>query len=211
MNRVISTQLKEYLDSLNCSQTDPLNLMCEVAFKLVGVHEEGRDNDGLLVSLFQKTIGGAFHEPWCLSFIQSIIAYVETTLSIKSELSATEHVLNLWNSSPKILRSTTPQKGHLILWKLKNTTSGHCGIITGINDTYFETIEGNTSTANSINRDGDGVYLKQRQKEGMGHYALLGVLCPFPPINHESDRHDPPQDQRAPLYQGDSAQLLDAS
>lgn len=192
--RVLSTHLKEYLDGLFCSQTDPHLLLLEVAFKLIGVHEEGK-NDGKMVTLFQKTVGGSFHEPWCLSFIQSIIAYVEDRLSIESPLTATEHVLNLWNSSPRICRTETPQKGHLVLWKLNNTTSGHCGIITDITATHFETIEGNTSSAESINREGDGVYLKQRTKEGMGHFTRLGILCPFPTINHELDRHDPHQDR----------------
>lgn len=181
MDRVISTQLKTHLDSLNCSQTDPHSLLIEVAHNLVGVHESGGNNEVPIVTLFQRTVGGAFHEPWCLSFIQSIIAYVEDRLGIQSQLTATEHVLNLWNSSPAICRTLIPQKGHLILWKLKNTTSGHCGIITDISDTHFTTIEGNTSIADSINREGDGVYLKQRLKEGMGHFTILGILCPFPP------------------------------
>lgn len=185
MSRVISTHLKEYLDELNCSQSDPHDLLVSVSSCLIGVHEEGGNNNGPLVNLFQKTVGGAFNEPWCLSFIQSVIAYVEGRLGVKSPLTATEHVLNLWNSSPLICRTNSPQKGHLILWKLKNTTSGHCGIITDISETHFTTIEGNTSDAYSINREGDGVYLKQRPKEGMGHFITLGVLCPFPPSPEE--------------------------
>lgn len=182
MKRVISTQLKEYFDGLELGDPfpeNPVKLFLDAAKALIGVHEEGRDNAGPIVTLMQQTVGVAFNEPWCVSMVMSLIAYVEATMGIESPIPATEHVLNLWNSSQKACRTESPVAGDVILWKLVGTTSGHCGIVMEVTPDHYLTIEGNTSPAHHLDRNGDGVYLKQRPKTGMGRFEILGFLRPF--------------------------------
>lgn len=159
---------------------DPSLLLVKVADCLIGTAEVGGDNKGPMVTELQRTVGDYTASAWCLSFVQSCIAYVEEKLSIESPLVATEHVLTLWNASPKCCRTDLPQPGDIILWKMGSTLSGHCGIIVEVGEHQFCTIEGNTSDSDHyIERMGDGVYLKARKRGGMGNFREIGFLRPF--------------------------------
>lgn len=116
----------------------------------------------------------------CLSFIQACIAYVEEVAAVDSELVATEHVLTLWNASKKINRVDFPRRSDLILWRYGKTISGHIGVILEVLEDSYLTIEGNTSPAFELEREGDGVYVKRRSKGGMGQFSEIGFLRPFP-------------------------------
>lgn len=180
--RHVSEKLRQFLnDSRMGLSNDPILLFIKAADCFIGTEEVGGENAGPIVSEFQKTIGGkADRSPWCLSFIQSCIAFVEDKLQIESPLQATEHVLTLWNASPKVCRTDLPEAGDIILWRLENTISGHCGIIYEVQEDHYVTIEGNTSPSNKeIDRDGDGVYMKIRPKGGMGRLKEIGFLRPF--------------------------------
>lgn len=70
----------------------------------VGIKESGGNNKGPMVELIQETIDGADREPWCMSFVQTCLAYAEKKTGIKSPIAAGEHCLSVWTSTPKSAR-----------------------------------------------------------------------------------------------------------
>lgn len=180
MQRFLSNTLKTFLDAEVLPTTDPHKMILDAAFACVGIQEEGGDNRGKMVESFQATIGGANGEAWCLSFIQSLIAYVEDRLGLVCNLPLTEHVLTLWDRAPKTCRILEPdvRPGDLILWRYGTTTKGHIGIITQIHYKVVDTIEGNTSPRGIVEREGDGVYIKQRAIKGTSLMHIQGFIRP---------------------------------
>lgn len=160
-------------------------LMILAARACVGIREVGGNNDGPMVRLLQETIGTAGKEAWCMSFVQTIIAYVEVKLGLTSPLLATEHCMTLWNKTPweqKVLKIPAP--GAIPIWNYLGTTNGHTGIMStyDIQQRTFEAIEGNTESGlvnGTVERDGGGVYLTRRNVLGQGKMKLVGFIIPF--------------------------------
>lgn len=139
--------------------------LIEIAKSYIGTKEEGGDNKGPQVEEFQRAIGSAVAESWCVSFIQYCVKKVDSEFGSNNKLPQTELVMDLWNKSPD-LRLDKPEPGCLMLWEHykdgKRTGLGHAGIVTRVAVTTVDTVEGNTSDGSGINRDGDGVYSRQR-------------------------------------------------
>lgn len=186
MKRVLHPELKAYFDSQLLNPTpapfveprDPRRMLLMTALQCVGITEQGKDNHGRMVELFQSTIGHSQGEPWCLSFIQSCVAYVES-FGFVSALFPTEHCLTAWENS-KARRPVEPQAGDLILYRVGDTTKGHAALITSVHARNYSTVEGNTGPAtNIIEREGDGVYTKLRPRGGFPKMTELGYLRLF--------------------------------
>jgi hypothetical protein len=188
MKRILHPELKTWFDARNLNPPaipftppyDPVKMFLLTAFSTFGITEQGKDNHGKIVELFQNTIGTPVGEPWCLSFIQSCVAYVES-FGFKSDLFPTEHCLTAWVNS-KCMRPLEPVAGDIIIYRMGDTTKGHAAIITAIHSSgkVFETIEGNTGPSkNVIEREGDGIYGKTRPRGGIGKMKELGFLRPF--------------------------------
>lgn len=102
-----------------------------------------------------------------------------------SGLVLSESVCNFWFNNPDSFRLEKPEVGSLILWRRwsegKPTWQGHIGIVVDIvSSDVVQTIEGNTSSDNSNERDGDGVFLKNRNlKRNYGSLRPLGFLKAF--------------------------------
>jgi hypothetical protein len=176
--RHINPKLKSYLEQ---ALSTPEHLLCAAALACVGIHEEGGDNRGELVELFQETVGVAEREAWCLSFIQSLIAFVEATAWFPklSEIPATEHCLTLWQTAPQGLRLAEPQSGCIALWQHGSTQNGHAEIVLGVlSGGSLLTVGGNTGDGSGIVREGDGVYLRLRPRKS-GDFKELGFLKVF--------------------------------
>lgn len=151
----------------------------------VGVREEGGNNRGHLVSLFQDAVGGPDPWAWCLSFVQACLAYAEVKTGVVSPLPATEHVLTLWRSAEATrLRVPGPYPGAIVLWQRGNSEQGHAGICRGhsLEAGTFYAVEGNT-TYQALEgvpvRDGGGVALTERKLSGAPQMAILGFIRPF--------------------------------
>jgi uncharacterized protein (TIGR02594 family) len=152
-------------------------LLIAEASKWIGVKEEGGDNKGETVEMFQRAVDGrAFQESWCASFAFYCLINTGGT-----DLFMSEHCLTVWNRSPKELRRQKPEPGCLVVWQFEGTASGHMGIVKMVlSDTQILTIEGNTSGASHIERNGGGVYLKQRASRPVtGRMKLVGFLWPW--------------------------------
>ncbi len=143
-------------------------LACELQ-----IFERG-DNKGEKVEQIQSTIGKPEGESWCMSLVQSLVAYTEVVTQSKCDIAHTESCINAWENAK--IKSFEPQIGSIAIWRHGNTDKGHCGIVTKEGDDYFETIEGNTGPGAGINREGDGVYKKIRSKNPKGNMKLLGFI-----------------------------------
>lgn len=181
--RTLPDALKAYLDAripdvLN--RQNPVEVLTQAALSCVGVHNEGGNDRGYVVELFQSVVGKPCAQAWCLDFVQAMIAYTEAVTGKASPLPATELCLGLWNSAKAYSAVTPARAGDIVLWRFGSTIEGHCGIILGSDSLRYQTVEGNTSDSQEIDRLGDGVWRKQRARGGSKTFVELGFLRPFP-------------------------------
>jgi hypothetical protein len=190
--RLLNPKLYDWLDSKMITNPialkaiehrKPRALLVEAARACVGIREVGGNNQGPMVELLQDTIGRPEREAWCMSFDQSLIAYVEARLGIRSEIFSSEHCMTVYNSSPKSLRvKSIPLPGALCIWRKGTTASGHTGILLEYGPKVMTLVEGNTEAGfigGKVERDGGGVYLTERSIKGTGSLKVVGFLKPF--------------------------------
>lgn len=161
----------------------PKETLVAVAKRFEGTHEVGGDNLGPQIEEFQRCVDKvASREPWCMCFVQYCVSETEAISGRRSRLYRSESVLATWNSSPLLGRRTYPLPGFVVLWRLRDSILGHCGIVTALHKdgVGIDTIEGNTSPGPRLERDGDGVYTKVvSDPDKRGKFLLLGYLDPF--------------------------------
>jgi hypothetical protein len=147
----------------------------------VGTKEVG-DNEGELIKLFQRVIGTANREAWCMSFIQFCVNKTDFLIGneLYSKLPLSEHCMTVWHKSPSECRFIDPQPGRVAIWQHGETQLGHAGIVEKIFDeALFSSIEGNTANADEMVRNGDGVYRRRRTTASSHKFKLLGFLDPW--------------------------------
>lgn len=135
---------------------------------------ETYNNKGFKVGIIQSVIGKETDtgdgQPWCMSFVQNCVAFVEDYLQKESGLLDSEHCMSvLRHARDNYLVLEKPKIGCIIVWEHGNSDQGHTGIVVELRGlTELATIEGNTGDRSF--RDGDGVFLRNRsryQDEGM--------------------------------------------
>lgn len=179
--RVLPDALKSFLDSkVDASLSDPTAIFMAAAQACEGVHNEGGNDRGPMVELFQSVVGKPCRQPWCLDFVQGMLAYAEARTGRASALPATELCMAMWNQGKGYGAVFSPRPGDIILWRFGATIEGHCGIILSSDSLRYRTIEGNTSDTQEIERLGDGVWRKNRARGGSKTFVELGFLRPFP-------------------------------
>lgn len=153
--------------------------------------EQGGDNKGQVVEMFQKAVDGKAHgEAWCMSFVQYCVKMVDATAKEIvpqrtipiSPMEKSEHVMTTWFKSPQALRGRVPRPGRIAMWRHGSSSFGHCGIVVDVSKDgqWFYTIEGNTGPSNKeVVREGDGVYFKRRSIKGSGKMNVVGFLQPW--------------------------------
>ena len=183
--RQLQPRLKEWFDSrllnpepLAFHEGNPVKMLILTAQACLGIAERGKDNCGEMVELFQSTIGRAEQEPWCMAFLQSCVAYIES-FGFTSDLFPSEHCLTVWVNS-KCRRPVEPVPGDMVIYRLGDTTKGHAELITAVFPLSLATIGGNTGAPNDeIERNGDGVYSKIRVRGGTFKMREVGFLRLF--------------------------------
>ncbi len=162
-------------------------LLVAESLRWVGIQEVGGNNRGQMVRIFQKHLGGAHNEPWCMSYVQYCCywadKYAELTghTGLPHKLYKSEHCMTVWNKTPRECRIDIPFPGCVPIWNYEGTTSGHTGALVGIDRQIILTAEGNTSDGvRRIVREGDGVYKKRRPMKTIGKMKLVGFLNPWP-------------------------------
>ena len=153
---------------------------------LLGIREATGNNDGKMVELIQETIGGHGHEPWCMSYVQSCLAYAEVKTETQSPIIASEHCWTVWKDTPIIQRvRLKPKRGAIIIWNYPPGVNGHTGIVDEYENVKGKmlTYEGNTTSGinpdGTIEREGGGTYMAERSIRGSVKMKLLGFLKPF--------------------------------
>lgn len=181
INLILSLFKKDNSSSL-IKISDPNEVLVHEARMWIGTKEEGGDNSGATIEMFQRAVNPYPNkESWCADFVVFCVQQVEQKLNVKSKLYRSELVQDLWTKSPVTLRQTKPSAGCVVIWKKGNTNLGHAGIIESVNeDGTMCTIEGNTGPqAVVINRNGDGVYRRTRTQIGTPIMSVVGFLKPF--------------------------------
>lgn len=164
---------------------DARTLFVEAAKSCVGIREATGNNDGPMVELIQKTVDGhAGHEAWCMAFVQTCLAYVETKTGVKSPIVASEHCMSVFRATrPELRVRLNPLPGAIVIWKHGSTDNGHTGVVLGADESTFTAVEGNTTSGQDPNgkvvRDGGGVYFTKRSRGGNGDMKIVGFLIPF--------------------------------
>lgn len=170
---------------------DARTLMRLAAQVCVGIREEGGNNRGHMVELIQETVGGHSAEAWCMSFVQSCIAYAELKTGVKSPIIVSESCAQVWTDTPQAWRvKHTPLAGAVVIWGHYNSqgkyAGGHTGILDSCDDEIFFAYEGNTTggigAGDKVIRDGSGVYYTRRKRDGDGDMHVRGFLIPFPKV-----------------------------
>jgi hypothetical protein len=181
------------LKSIFAAPAKPLSIdyakeIIRIAEYYLGTHEEGGPNKGEAVEKFQRTVDGkAQGESWCMGFVQYCVTKAATNLGGKPVLYTSESCMTVWAKTPVIHRFTTPEVGRIIIWRHGNGPQGHTGIVTKLIDANtIETIEGNTGgDGKTVEREGDGVYRKQRSLKGSGNMMVMGFIAPFEPMRFQ--------------------------
>jgi hypothetical protein len=191
--RNLPTELESFLDkSLEhnglaqqaLDKKDARALFRLAAEACVGIREQGGNNRGKFVELFQKTVDGkAQAESWCMAFVQSMLAYAEKKTGEKSPLVASEHCQTVFLQTKLDQRvKFSPLPGAIVVWQHGASSNGHTGIVTGCDEKVFHAIEGNTESGMSnghVERDGGGVYSTVRDRVRSGDMKVMGFLKPF--------------------------------
>jgi len=163
----------------------PNERLCQLVTGEVGTKESGGDNHGARVEEYQKAVDNlARGESWCMAFVQWAIKQVEAEMGVKSVLFKTEHCLTAWNKTDKKHR-VAPDKvvpGCVMIWQHGDTANGHTGIVIADKKMNVQTVEGNTSDGQGVNRNGDGVYARLRSKAPIGTMKVVGFINPFPGV-----------------------------
>jgi len=150
-------------ESFGKHQTLKNRLLTVEAERWLGMMEEGGNNMGQLVRLFQSQIGIAHGEPWCMSFVQYCCYWVDRYVSSQAthSLHKSEHCMTVWRKTPQSCRLHRPEVGSVAIWNKLGTDAGHTGVVIGVGEGNITTIEGNTGDdARRVIREGDGVFAK---------------------------------------------------
>lgn len=195
MTRELHSEMRDWLDH-KCAEpahralieADARACFLFAMRAMVGIRESGGNNRGRLVELIQETLGKAEGEPWCMSAVQTALAWAELRTGKKSPIAASEHCMSVWLTTPKEQRvQAIPLPGAIIIWNKIGTSSGHTGIVleilSGEKSEYMLTIEGNTESGfnavGKVERDGGGCYQVERHRRQTGNMKVVGFLKPF--------------------------------
>lgn len=183
MQRKLTPELSRWLHT-RCggfqayADRDAPTLLAHAATQCVGIVESGGNNRGRFVELFQATVGRVEAEPWCMAFVQSLVAFVEDVCG-PSLLPVTEACLAALQGAPSDLVVSDPRQGDIVIWRHGTGWQGHTGIILRVDGEWLQTVEGNTGDGAGIQREGDGVYSRRRPKVPLGTMKIAGFLRPF--------------------------------
>lgn len=132
----------------------------EIAIAQIGVEEIPRySNAGPEVEIYLKSVGLTKGYSWCMAFVYWCTQSACRQTTSKNPLKKTGGVLDQYNSSPLLVR-TTPEVGDIFIMDLGKGL-GHTGLVEKIVNNIIYTIEGNTNDTGS--REGYKVCRRKRE------------------------------------------------
>lgn len=163
-----------------------VSLFCRTMSELK-VTEKTGNNDGIMVSYLQDTIGSPQKQSWCEDEYQSGVNYSEKKIGVKSRLPATESTIYVRDNCPKdmLVKVEDSQEGYAWVWQHGTTYTGHTGAFqswltpgkVGILN------EGNTTHGvdpnGAIISNGGGAFQTHRSVGQIGDMHLIAVVRPF--------------------------------
>lgn len=151
----------------------------------LNIREVGGNNKGEKVSWLQAVIGvfkkGGTGDAWCMSFVQSLVAFIEDYYEVESPVLDSEHCVSVYLDARKILGLTTPKCtiGSIYIGRHGSSERGHTVIVTEIlPGNKFKNIGGNTG-GGSLS-DGDGAFEKNYDLVKNGDLITQGFVYVYP-------------------------------
>ncbi len=151
----------------------------ETLISFDGLKESGK-NRHKLIDEANKWAGVPMGSPYCLSFILHQLHL--TCVRYKAELHVPHRAATqlFWKGLSASVKQQQPIKNGIVIWQSRsNASRGHAAVSLGnykAGQTSFQTVEANTNAAGS--RDGDGIYVKEREMDSKGSLKLLGFIDP---------------------------------
>lgn len=138
----------------------PKKDITEIYLSQIGVREKTGKNDGQEVEMYLKTVGLGKGYAWCSAYVKWCLVQAEIPNTINAWSPTAENKKHIVFSNRKFNEEPLPgDVGTLYYSKLKRI--GHTYFFhQKINESVYESVEGNTSTQGS--REGDGVYRRIR-------------------------------------------------
>lgn len=101
--------------------------------------------------------------PWCAAFVRYCLDAGRAVYPTVRSAAARAYVTRESIPAKHVKKGyRTIARGWLAVWTHSASWTGHIGIVERPGDRMITTIEGNTSSGDGINRDGDGVYRRMR-------------------------------------------------
>lgn len=146
----------------------------------VGVEEQGGENRGKYVGIYQRSTDNDPGDPWCASFcyyrlITAAAFYDKGLVGIPRsgytpDWKAAAVKVGDWLSASRAkARPTRVRVGDLCLfYSASKRRIFHIGIVVEVHSWGVVTVEGNTSAEPGVDADGDGVFRKIRKWSELG-------------------------------------------
>lgn len=194
--KLLSTDKFNDFSSLAVKTPGPISKKAAIdacAKEVLSVREDGA-NSGTFVERYLSAVGLGPGNPWCMAFIvlRLVKAAHSLALTIPNEMPRTGSTVIFSNFGKKkswwIKRADLElgraiiQEGDIIFYFFAaKGRIAHTGIVVEADSNHdFKTVEGNTSSGlkDVVDRDGQGVYMKQRSISSLGIFGGV-VRLPY--------------------------------
>lgn len=138
----------------------------------------GYNNFTIFAKKYYENYGENFQgQPWCAMFVTDVLAFAlgkETQEKLMPHFAYCPTGVN-WFKNQGQWCANSPQKGDIIFFKDTSGTACHVGIVYDVKYGNVYTVEGNTSSGNSLIPNGGGVYKKSYN---LNYKRILGYGRP---------------------------------
>ncbi|GIV52407.1 MAG: hypothetical protein KatS3mg038_2928 [Candidatus Kapaibacterium sp.] len=114
------------------------------------------------IERFLRSVGLPCGYAWCAAFVRYCLDAGSALFAVRSA-SARAYITRKSIAAKHVVKGyRTIERGWLAVWTHSQSWTGHIGFIERPGNRTIVTIEGNTSSGDGVNRDGDGVYRRTR-------------------------------------------------
>ncbi|GIV50580.1 MAG: hypothetical protein KatS3mg038_1101 [Candidatus Kapaibacterium sp.] len=158
--------MRYYCWLLLCSCSLPLSSWAEPAWLDTArnyLHvRETSPNCSRDIERFLRSVGLPCGYAWCAAFVRYCLDAGRAVFPVRSA-SARAYVTRKSVPVKHVAKGyRTIERGWLAVWTHSQLWTGHVGFVERPGTRVITTIEGNTSSGDGVNRDGDGVYRRTR-------------------------------------------------
>lgn len=156
--------------------SDFVEALLTCARQTAGEREEGGNNRGPDVDLWNRAVGNPLGSPWCAAWVFSMHGGAADAIGMPNPCPRTGSSHALWTMADPASRSQLPAPGDVFVVDHGNGL-GHCGIVEAVSPSgdMVTTIEGNTNSAGS--REGNAVARHTWNPRAGARGVLLGYVA----------------------------------